>query len=256
MNESNHKNVQVIDRTLDIIELLSTEQQGLGVTEISIRTNLHKTTVYRILSSLCSRNYVEKNPSNKYQIGRKLIEIVSCHINDLELQTEARPFLLELSSQYNLTCHLGVLDGDQVVYIEKLDSYTKLRLYAQIGYRVPAYCSSLGKCLLSCLSDTELEETISLCQFEKFTPNTIVTLPSLKNHLRKVRVQGWAIDNQEYAMSQRCIAAPIYDYRGEVIAAVSGSGTLEQLPDKKIIPIAKHIVQIGIEISERLGYSK
>lgn len=256
MEEKNQKNVQVIDRTLDIIELLSTEQQGLGVTEISKRTNLHKTTVHRILSSLSSRGYVEKDKSSEYKIGRKLIEIVSCHINDLELQTEARPYLWELSSQFNLTAHLGVLDGWHVVYIEKLDIYTRLRLYTQIGYRVPAYCSSLGKCLLSCLSDIELTEAMSKCPFERFTPHTIVGLPALKKHLRKVRIQGWAIDDQEHTIGERCIGAPIYDYRGEVIAAVSGSGTLEQLPDEKIITVAQYISKIGIEISKRLGYSE
>lgn len=252
--EERNNNVQVIDRTLDIIELLSTEQTGIGVTEISKRTNLHKTTVHRILSSLCSRNYVEKSKNGEYKIGLKLIEIAGCHINELELQTEARPYLLELSSKYNLTSHLGVLDGLDVVYIEKLETYTHMRLYNQIGFRTPAYCSSLGKCLLSSLSEQELDEIMVNCTFERFTANTICDINSLKNHLRNIRIQKWAMDNQEQIIGQRCIAAPIYDYRGDVIAAVSGSGNLEQLPDEKITAIADYIVNIAIEISKKLGY--
>jgi IclR family transcriptional regulator, KDG regulon repressor len=252
--EEKKSNVQVIDRTLDIIELLSTEQNGLGVTEISKRTNLHKTTVHRILSSLYTRNYVEKNKNGEYKIGLKLIEIAGCHINELELQTEARSYLLELSSKYNLTSHLGVLDGLDVVYIEKLETYSHMRLYKQIGYRTPAYCSSLGKCLLSSLSEMELEEIMANCTFERFTANTICDINSFKKHLRNIRIQKWAMDNQEQTIGQRCIAAPIYDYRGDVIAAVSGSGNLEQLPDEKINVIADYIVNIAIEISKRLGY--
>jgi len=228
----------------------------LGVTEISRRTNLHKTTVHRILSSLCNRNYVEKNKDGEYKIGLKLIEIAGCHINELELQTEARPYLLELSSKYNLTSHLGLLDGLNVVYIEKLEIYTHMRLYKQIGYRVPAYCSSLGKCLLSSLSEMELEDIMSNCTFERFTENTICDINNLKKHLRNIRMQKWAMDNQEQIIRQRCIAAPIYDYRGEVIPAVSGSGNLEQLPDEKIKVIADYIVSIAIEISRRLGYKQ
>ena len=254
--EDKNNNVQVIDRTLDIIELLSTEQKGLGVTEISRKTNLHKTTVHRILSTLYSRNYVEKNNNGEYKIGLKLIEIAGCHINELELQTEARPYLWELSPKYNLTSHLGVLDGLNVVYIEKLELYTHMRLYTQIGYRVPAYCSSLGKCLLSSLSEKELEEIMATCTFDRFTENTICNINSLKNQLRKIRVQKWAMDDQEQIIGQRCIAAPIYDYRGEVIAAVSGSGGLEQIPDDKIKAISDYIVNIAIEISKRLGYKQ
>jgi DNA-binding IclR family transcriptional regulator len=256
MEEKGHNSIQVIDRALDIIELLSVEQKGLGVTEISKRTHLHKSTAYRIVTSLCSRGYIEKDKNGEYTIGRKLIEIASFHIDNLELQTEARPYLRELSSQYNLTSHLGVLDGWHVVYIEKLDVFSRFGLYSKIGYRVPAYCSSLGKCLLSCLSDIELEDTMATCPFERFTENTITDLPTLKKHLRNVRAQGWAMDDQEHDIGQRCIGAPIYDYRGEMIASLSVSGTIEQITDEKILPIAKHISKIGIEISKRLGYTE
>ena len=251
-----NSNIQVIERALDIIELLSTQQNGIGVTEISKETNLHKTTVHRILSSLYARNYVEKNKYGKYKLGFKLIEIVGCHINELELLTEARPFLLELSSKYNLTSHLGVLDGYNVVYIERLETFKHMRLYTQIGYRVPAYCSSLGKCLLSSLSEKELDAIMKDYKFERYTENTICDIKELKKQLRNIRIQKWAMDNQEQMLGQRCIAAPIYDYKGEVIAAVSGSGNLEQLPDEKTKDVAEYIVNIAIEISKRLGYNQ
>lgn len=256
MEEKDHNSIQVIDRTLDIIELLSTEQKDMGLTEISKRVELHKTTVYRILSTLLSRGYVERGSEKTYKMGAKLMEIASCHINDLELQTEARPFLWELSAKYNLVSHLGVLNENNVVYIEKLDAFTRLRLYAQVGYRVPAYPSSLGKCLISSFSETQLSEYMEKYRFVEYTKYTITDKKQYKAHLRKVRSQGWGMDNQEQVIGQRCIGAPIYDYRGEMIAAVSGSGVLEQIPDEKIEIIAEYIKNLGLEISKRLGYNR
>ncbi|MEG1662005.1 MAG: IclR family transcriptional regulator C-terminal domain-containing protein, partial [Clostridiales bacterium] len=111
------------------------------------------------------------------------------------------------------------------------DALPSKRLDSQIGYRVPAYCSSLGKCLLAALSADELAEIFTTADLIKYTVNTISTLAELKQHLRLVRSQGWAMDDQEFELGHRCIAAPVYDYRGEVIAAISVSGSLERLTD-------------------------
>ena len=96
----------------------------------------------------------------------------------------------------NLTTHLGVLEGPNVVYMEKMDVYPNTRLYTQVGYRSPAYCSSMGKCLLACLSGEELDRTLSCCDFHRYTPNTIVDKDELKRQLKEVRVAGWAMAAQ------------------------------------------------------------
>ena len=205
--------VQVVDRVLDIIEQLAEASGPMGPTKLAEATGLNKSSVYRLLSTLLARRYVEKNQEDgTYYIGPKLIEVVSCYINSLELQTEARPYLTELARELNLTTHLGILDGYEVVYVEKLDNLPSVRLYANIGYRVPAYCSSLGKCLLSCLSREELKRTLKECTFIPYTTKTITDLSTLQLHLREVRKQGWAMDDEESEEGHRCIAAPIFDY--------------------------------------------
>ena len=146
---SSDNNVQSIDRALDIIEVLSQENEGLGVTEIAGRIGLPKSTAHRIITTMAGRGYLNKTDRGTYKIGLKLIEAVSCYINSLELQTEARPYVAQTTSELGLTSHLGVLDGDQVIYIEKMDVFSNVRMYSQIGVRVHAYSWSLGKCLRS-----------------------------------------------------------------------------------------------------------
>ena len=246
--------VQSIDRVLDIIEVLSVEQEGLGVTEIAKRVDLHKSTAHRLITTLARRGYLNKTENGNYKIGLKLIEAVSCYINSLELQTEARPYIARITAELGLTSHLGVLDGDQVVYIEKMDVFSGIKMYSQIGLRMHAYCSSLGKCLLSNFSKDELEKVMKDCSFIKFTPNTIDSMEGLHREMNKVRAQGWAMDNQEFEIGHRCIGAPIYDYRGDIIASISASGPTNLLTDQRIEPTAEFVKKVALEISRNMGY--
>ena len=248
------KVVQSLDRALDIIEALSTEPDGLGVTELGMRVGLHKSTVHRLLATLVQRGYIGRHENGNYHLGLKLIEAASYYINSLELQTEARPYVAQISAELGLTAHIGVLEGDQVVYIERMDMLSTVKLYSQIGLRMHAYCSSLGKCLLSAFSTTELAKVMTDCSFNKFTPNTIASFEQLVLDLKQVRKRGWAIDNLEYSLNNRCIAAPIYDYRGEIIAAVSASGQPTVLPSERIEEVAAYVCKKALAISRSMGY--
>lgn len=247
--------VQVIDRVFDIIEYLSLAQGQRGPTEIAEAVGLSKGTVHRLLSTLHQRGYVEKNEEQgTYTLGVKLVEIVSTHLNNLELQTEARPILNELHNTLGLIVHLGILDKHEVVYVEKMDIDPNLRRYAQIGLRVPAQCSSLGKCLLARMSGEEVTSVMQHCRFEQYTVNTITGMDVLREHLKTVRVQGWAMDNEEYLMGHRCIGAPVYDYRGEIIAAVSASGPVALVSDERIPEITEKVQEAAQLISRKLCY--
>ncbi len=253
-NDKNYS-VQSVDRTLDIIEALSLEPSGLSLTEISTKVKLHKSTVYRLVNTLYKRGFLNKSDSGNYRIGLKLIEIVSCYINSLELQTEARPYLQDITATLGLTSHLGILEGSDVIYIEKMDVFTGSQLYAQIGLRVPAFCSSLGKCLLSKYSSDELKNLFSKDVFPKYTENTTKNIFELQTNLTAVRRNGWAIDNEEYKTGHRCIAAPIYDYRGEIIAAISASGPTILLTDDRIQSTANYVINTANIISRKLGWN-
>lgn len=246
--------VQVAERIFTILEYLSQTSESKGPSDISAATGIHKSTVYRLLSSMAEGGYVERMENGTYQIGIKLVEIVSNHINSLGLQTEARPFLNALRAELGLAVCLGILDRHEVVYIEKMDISRNLRLYAQIGMRVPAHCSSLGKVLLSSLPGDDLDYLLQSIRLEVYTKNTIDSPDALKTHLRQVRQQGWGMDNEEYIVGQRCVAAPIYDYRGEVIAAISASGPTTLLTDERLREVVPRVKDTAAQISRRLCY--
>jgi Transcriptional regulator len=254
MDGKTDNSVQSVDRILDIIEVLSTEHEGIGVTAIANRVGLHKSTAHRLLSTLTNRGYLARTADGNYKIGLKLIEAVSCYINSLELQTEARPYLVQITGELGLTSHLGILDKDKVVYIEKMDVVSSVRMYSQIGLRMHAYCSSLGKCLLSNYSKDELDGIMKDCSFIRFTHNTIGSMAELHKEMAKVRRLGWAMDDEEYEIGHRCIGAPIYDYKGDIIAAISASGPKNLLSDERIQPVSEYVKESAMELSRSMGY--
>lgn len=245
------QNVQILDRVMDIIELLSTSTQGMGVTEIGNKLKLHKSTVHRLINSLARRGYIEKDPKTSlYKIGLKFVEISSLHLHQLELKTEATPFMHRLAEVTKQVSHLAILDESDVVYIEKVDIVQSIRLYSQIGKRIPVYCSALGKVLLSSESIEKQRQVLDSIKLKSFTENTITDRMALEIELYKTKQMGWAVDNEEHEEGVRCIAAPVRDFTGKVIAALSISG------DKNSINIVKHeyLVKSVIEAAE--GISK
>ena len=248
------ENVRVADRIFDILETLAASSSPMALSEIAKATGMSKSTVHRLLGSMCARRHVEKNGEGLYSIGYKLIETVSFHINQLELLTEAKPFLGNIMRDLDLTAHLGILDGCDVIYLEKMDIYPNTRLYTQVGYRSPAFCSSIGKCLLACLSGDELEDTLYHCDFKKYTPNTITDIREFRRYLKVIRRQGWAMDNEEYQIGHRCVGAPVFDYRGSPVAAISASGSISQLSDDKLDLVIQEVKQAAENLSRRMGY--
>jgi DNA-binding IclR family transcriptional regulator len=244
--------VQVLDRALDLIELLSLERSGLGVTELGGRLSLHKSTVHRLLSALAERGYIEKN-DGRYRLGLKFVELASLRLNQLELKTEASPTLRRLASTLDRVAHLAILDGTEAVYIEKLEPQASLSMYSQIGRRIPVHCTALGKSLLSGLSETELNALTARLTFEKFTQATLTTPDRLKEDVARTRQRGWSLDDEEYERGIRCVAVPVRDYTKRIVAAVSVSGPARV--EDRMEEIAYQVQDAAFEISRRMGYA-
>lgn len=249
------KGVQVLDRAFSILELLSTEKNGLGVTDISKTLDLNKSTVHRIVSSLCERGYIEKTEDSNYKIGAKIVQLSSFYLNNLELNTEAKPYLVRLANELKLPVHLGILDGLYVVYIDKVDIINNIRLYSQIGKRIEIHCSALGKVILSCLNDNDILNILKDYKFNDHTEKTIKNIDALMEDLKKSRVRGYAVDDEEHDLEIRCIAAPIFDYKNRPIAAISVSGSLNNLPCSSDEEIGNMVVETAKEISKKLCYN-
>lgn len=252
--EKEKQTIQVIDRACDILEALAYSREPLGLSSIAARTDMSKSTVHRILGSLLERNYVSKTRDGVYSIGPKLFSMLSHHINSLELQVEAKPYLASLERDLKLPAYLGVLDGPFVSIIEKEATNKADEDFTRVGKRYPAHCSSMGKCLLACLSSTDLEETLYDFKFQKCTEHTITSKAAFVKYLHQVRRLGWAVDREESETNHRCVAAPIFDFSGDAIAAVGVSGSNASLPDELIETHALRVKQAAQRISAAMGY--
>ncbi|MDR3086275.1 MAG: IclR family transcriptional regulator [Christensenellaceae bacterium] len=246
--------VQSIDRALSIVETLASEKDGLGVTEIAGRVNLHKSTVHRLLSALSERGYVEQRTGGAYRLGMKLVELSSLYLNQVELKTEAQPYLRRLLQQTKQPVHLSILEDLEIVYIDKIESIHSIRMYSQIGRRCPALCTAMGKALLSGLPDAELCAKVRAAKIPTYTSRSITDPELLIKEIRSARQHGWSRDDQEHEPGIRCIAAPIRDYRGNVIAAVSTSGQKQVLNPARDEEIAGFVMEAAESSSQRIGY--
>ena len=233
--------VQSIDRALSIIEALAGEKEGLGVTEISTRVGLHKSTVHRLLSALGERGYVEQRSGGAHAHRKNVVEGNSVDLGGRRLNNKA-------------PVHLSMLDGLEIVYIDKIETIHSIRMYSQIGRRSPALCTASGKALLSGLPDAELCERIRSTKLPTYTSRSITDPEALIKEVRLTRTRGWSRDDQEHEPGIRCIAAPIYDYRGNIIAAVSTAGLKQIITPARDEEIAGFVMDAALSISRRMGY--
>lgn len=248
--------VRSVSRTIDLLEELANNPRGIGLIELSRKTGLHKSTVFRLLSVLAERGYVQKTQEGQgYTLGLHLVELANSFLNSLDLKIEARPCMYELTEATRHTVFLALRQGLDVVYIDKTETFTSLRRYSIIGTRVPIHCTSLGKALLLDYLDAELRELLKGYPFEKKTPHTITSLEALSENLRLARERGYTIDDREHELTVRCVGAPIRDYSKRIIAAISVSGVADSFSPDKIREFGEKVRQTAAEISRRMGYS-
>ncbi|MFO1444840.1 IclR family transcriptional regulator [Bacillus sp. Bva_UNVM-123] len=248
--------VKSVSRALDIIMLISLKKGGLGVTEIANQMDINKSSVFRILSTLVQYGYVEQDKlSGKYKLGYTFLEISSRLLESIDLREEARPFLKELENETNEVIHLVVYDEGEVVYIEKLEGNEILRMHSKVGKRAPMHCTSVGKAILAHLQTSTVLEILERKGMQVHTSNTITDKNVILQELVEIRKKGFALDLEENEYGITCIAAPIFDHVGKVIAAVSVSGPSIRMNNERLIKLQPSIIKIGKGLSARLGYA-
>lgn len=246
--------VQSIMRAIDIIELLSEQNKPLGVTKISEKLDMHKSTVHRIINTLKYRGYVIKNSLDKYQLGYKILGLSSDILDDIDVREKVRPYLKELVKLTNETVHLGVLDRNKMIYIDKEETTKTIRMHSKIGGRIPLHCTSLGKVFLA-FKDKNLVKQIPNKDLIQYTSNTITEKAILKKNIDRVKKNGYAIDNEEHEEGISCIAGPIFNHNEEIIAAFSISGPTNRMTNKEIKKLIPVIKKYSKRISKSFGYN-
>ncbi len=248
--------VQVLDRALDLIELLATSENGLSIADLAAATDLPKSTIHRILSAYVERHYIEKDSETCiYSLGYKFVEIASIYLNKIVLKTEATPIMHEVASIFEATSYLGVLESNEVMYLERVEQFNTLRLYTQIGKREPLHCTGLGKVLMAFLPEDQFEHIARQLTYTAFTPNTITNYAAYKKEVETVRKNGYAVDFGEHVITTNCLAVPIYDYTGKVMAAMSISGR-DLFASHPIPEILDPMLEASAKLSKRMGYTK
>ena len=246
--------LQTVDRALQLLEIVSEYPQGLSTKELEALLELNKLTIHRLLATLEKRGFLERIGST-YIIGLKMVELSSMKLNNIELKTEASSYLRQLVNILKLPVQMAIRDKAEAIFIEKIQSVNTLSMYCQIGRRIPLYCSGVGKALLFQEEDETIIAELSKITFEKFTPTTLEKPKQVLEEIRIAREKGYATDNAEHESDVFCIAAPIYDYRGKIIAALSVAGASEMFiehPTKECITL---VLQTAMDISVRLGYT-
>jgi len=251
--------VQTIEKVSSILEIVGQNPKGMSIRDLSQRLRLPKGTAHRLLSSLNYFGYVRQDSGTKnYLLGFKLVELGHLLLSQLDLRREAEPFLKDLAERTRETVHMVFLDRNEIVYIDKVESdqnASGLRMASRVGLRNPAHSCAVGKVLLAHLSEEELERLIEEKDLPKRTENTITDSMELKEHLRLVRRQGYAIDDEENEKGIRCVGAPIYNEVGKAVAAVSVSGPAVRVTKRLIQEtLKKEVMETALKISQRLGF--
>ena len=251
--------VQTLERASLILDILGQSPQGISIRDLSDRIKLPKGTTHRLVSSLSYFGYVRQDPRTKnYSLGFKLVELGNLLLSQLDLRREAEPILRDLAERTKETVHLVILDENEIVYLDKVELDQNpggLRMASRIGTRNPAHSCAVGKVLLADLSEETLEQIVKERGLVKKTENTITDISDLKEHLKSVQKQGYAVDDEENERGIRCVAAPVFNDAGQAVAAISVSGPAFKVT-KKVVQetMKKEVMEAASRISTKLGF--
>jgi DNA-binding IclR family transcriptional regulator len=245
--------VGVVSKVLRILEALNKSATGLRLREITELTGLNKSTAYRFLAHLEKEDYLFRDEGGVYIVGPKLARLGSGAAYHTTLRKVSRPVLLSISSVTKETVNLGVMDGNEVLYLDVMESPYTFRMVSQPGMRRHLNCTALGKAILAYLPEDEREHVFPMLIFEQLTPRTILGLPRLRKELRRISTLGYAMDDQEAVLGARCIAAPIFDGSGKVTAAISVSGPVTRIDRERFQSLAGTVGKGARTISKLLG---
>lgn len=250
-----HSTLSSVRNAARLLKEFSGTSRELGVSELSRRLGLSKSTTHRLLSTLADERLLEHDPdTGAYRLGLAVYELgatVSVHIG---LHDAADPVIDSLRQATRETVQVAVLDGRQVVYLERRESPHTLRLIGPVAHRADAHATSSGKLLLAYIRAASLDALLDGWVLPRTTPSTIHDAGMLRSNLTTIRQRGWAEEVNEAEMGIASIAAPIRNDLGEVVAAVSVSGPLQRMTQDSLTRFARPAVEAGLAISRRLGY--
>ncbi len=250
--------VQSLDRALDVLEALADADEDLSVSQLTERLGLPLGTVHRLLGSLASRGYVAQDrATRRYGPGPRLLEVATRAAGSrrFSLARIALPALQRLTKSTGETSNLLVLQGHEAAYSEQVSSPHMVRLFTEVGQRVPLYCTGGGKAILSGMGEPELEAYLRIASPRAWTPKTISSVDGLRAELRLCAQRGFALDDEERELGVCCVAAPIFDRLGRCVAALSISGPSTRLSAARAARLGPAVRAEANSCSVALGFA-
>jgi IclR family acetate operon transcriptional repressor len=247
--------VKSLVKALNILEVLAEEDPPYTLTELSRRLHLHVSTVHRLLVNLVRNGFVEQDPlSGGYQLSFRVLRMGLRVLDRLDFRRVAQPLLRDLNQRTQETVHLAILQEGRAITIEKFGSPQPVGLDARLGSVMPLHATGVGKTLLAYQSDELLSQVAQSLGLPRVTAHTLTTLPQLRRELERIRAQGYAFDQEEAVEGLRCVAGPVFNHAGQVVAAFSVAGPATRLTPARLTEIAQMVRETSQQISHRLGY--
>lgn len=244
--------VPAVGRAFDVLELFLAEPE-LSAPEITARLDLPRTTAHELLGTLCERGYLVA-VGHRYRLGVRNFQLGSAYAERLDLAREGRAVAADVAARCHETVHVAVLDGTEVVYVAKVDSSHPVRMVSAVGRRLPAHCTAVGKVLLAALPKKELDRRYTGRRLTAMTPGSITSRAALHRELEAIRAAGGvAREHCESNEAVACVAAPVRDGLGEVVAALSASVPILRWDAETERALAETIRAGAADLSERLG---
>ncbi|MTE18928.1 helix-turn-helix domain-containing protein [Streptomyces sp. TRM43335] len=251
--------VPAVTRALDILELFLDGDGTLSAPEITRKLGLPRTTVHELVTTLAARSYLVPVPEQpgRYRLGVRTYQLGSRYAEQLDLAAEGRQVARNVAETCDETVHVAILEGTDVIYIAKVDSTHAVRMVSAAGRRLPAHCTSVGKMLLASLPREELEARLPGPGDEPLramTPNSITSPDELREALTEIRARGVAVERRESNPDVSCVAAPVRDSAGRVVAALSISVPTVRWTEERRVELEALAAEGAAELSARLGY--
>jgi DNA-binding IclR family transcriptional regulator len=243
-----------LGRALDLLEVIADgPEEGMTASQLANATGMNRVTVHRTLATFKSRALVRQaQPRAPYRLGFRLLELAERVVTELELARTGKPILEELCRQSGETCHLGVLDGTEIVYVAKMESPQAMRLVSRVGSRVPLHSTALGKAILATMDWVEAEKLLASTDLVPRTDSTLVTLPDLQADLGAIQARNYAIDFAENEAGVNCVACAIPSPLSRPAAAVSISGPSGRVPESRFPELGRLAVSAAAKLADSL----